>query len=392
MYNSKLYLTVQHNLKMNTINLLTDVVLTVTGFQLVLLAVVLLKQQTKIKLSRNLLAAFLLAKAFLILRWFLFRWNFLANDNFPYTYFISMSVFFLLAPLLYFHIKSLCFKDFNFKISHLIHGMLFLFFIFFNFITVQIMLAQTVPENSIFYKIFINYHNRIFWGLNFIQIFLYIIAISKTVYVYKNKLKNSYSSIEKINLNWLVALLALIFLHWIFVVVRAMVSMLNTEAIYLTSIIDLYSISIFLVYTTILVFKGLNQLKIFSGLTNGQKYSNALLPEPVIKKYAHQLTRIMQTQKPYLEPSVTIEDLSEKLSIPSWQLSQVINYSFKQNFYNFINGYRVNEVRQKLKDPANSQKTILEILYDTGFNSKSTFNDVFKKYTGKTPTEFRNQN
>ena len=100
----------------------------------------------------------------------------------------------------------------------------------------------------------------------------------------------------------------------------------------------------------------------------------------------------METQKPYLTPQLTIDDLSEKLSIPSWHLSRVINTSFQQNFFNFINNYRIEEAKRLMREPTNKNMTILEILYEVGFNSKSTFNDVFKKQTGMTPSEFKKSN
>jgi len=211
----------------------------------------------------------------------------------------------------------------------------------------------------------------------------------RTVYIYKTQLKELYSAVERINLNWLVGLLTVIFLYWIFITFRATLALLNIRVKTLINALDLFSITIFLVFTTILVFKGLNQSKIFSGINGKIKYGDLKLSNTVIEEYTQQLTHYMQTHKPYLIPSLTIEDLSEELSVPSWHLSQVINDSFHENFFNFVNRYRIEEVKQKFKDPNYRKKTILEILYETGFNSKSTFNSVFKKYTGMTPSEFK---
>jgi len=371
------------------IKLLTDIVLSVAGFQLMLLAIVLLIQKSKNRLNRNLLVAFLLTKAFLMFRWFVFRFEILTYKEFIYTYHISKSAFFLLAPLLYFYIRSLCYKDFKFRKFDLLHLVLFLLIVGFNIISVKMSLAGI---ENIWYKIFDNHHYQIFWTLNLIQILCYIIAMLRTVYIYQTKIKDIYSSIEKINLNWLVMLLMLISLHWLFVTSRAILVLLNITTGDLIQIIDLYSITIFLVFTTILVFKGMAQLKIFTGIKDKPKYAELKLPEPEIQKHVNQLTQYMSTEKPYLIPSLTIEDVSQKLSIPTWQLSQVINSTFKQNFFNFINRYRIEEVKQQLKKKSSSKKTILEILYEAGFNSKSTFNQVFKKHTGMTPSEFKRMN
>ena len=368
------------------IKLLTDIVLSVAGFQLILLAFALLAQKTKNQLNRNLLVAFLLTKAFLMLRWFVFRFDILSYNENIYFYHISKSAFFLLAPLLYFYIRSLCFKDFKFRRSDLPHLLLFLLILVYNVLSVKISLAGV--ENT-WYKIFATYHYQVFWTLNLVQILLYIIAMLFTVLNYQQKIKNFYSSIEQINLNWLVSLLMLITLHWIFVTSRAIFVLLKISPGNLIPIIDLYSITIFLVFTTILVFKGMAQLNIVVGIALKSKNSKSKLPESDIQKYINQLIHYMSQEKPYLIPSITIEDVSEKLAIPAWQLSRMINQTFKQNFFNFINSYRIEEVKYQLKNSVDQKKTILEILYEAGFNSKSTFNHVFKKFTGMTPSEFR---
>ena len=97
----------------------------------------------------------------------------------------------------------------------------------------------------------------------------------------------------------------------------------------------------------------------------------------------------MVKQKPYLNPDLNLDNLAETLSIPTRNLSQIINVAFNQNFFDFISDYRIHEARRVLSDPAYKKQTILDILYEVGFNSKSSFNQLFKKKTGMTPSEFR---
>ena len=92
----------------------------------------------------------------------------------------------------------------------------------------------------------------------------------------------------------------------------------------------------------------------------------------------------------YLEPSLTIQDLAKQVSIPVRDLSILINHHMNQHFFDFINEFRIQKSMQILKDTSKSKLTILEILYEVGFNSKSSFNTAFKKYTNQTPTEFKN--
>ena len=100
---------------------MTDVVLTITAFQMVLLAVIVLRQREGDRLKKNLFATFLFSKGFLLLRWFSFRFGILSYEDVPYLYAVTTSGFFLLAPLLYLYIRSVCYSSFRLRwIEHLI--------------------------------------------------------------------------------------------------------------------------------------------------------------------------------------------------------------------------------------------------------------------------------
>jgi AraC-like DNA-binding protein len=96
----------------------------------------------------------------------------------------------------------------------------------------------------------------------------------------------------------------------------------------------------------------------------------------------------MESNKPYLKSDLKISELSDLLSVPSYQLSQVINDEFLVTFYDFINKYRVEEAKRLLIEDSRNYK-ILAIAYEVGFNSKATFNRVFKKFTDLTPSDFK---
>jgi AraC-like DNA-binding protein len=100
----------------------------------------------------------------------------------------------------------------------------------------------------------------------------------------------------------------------------------------------------------------------------------------------------MQNGKPWMEPELTVNQLASRLSLKPRMLSQAVNDILGQNFYDFINRYRIEEASRLLTNPKDDKITILEVLYEVGFNSKSSFNTLFKKYTGLTPTAFRQKN
>ncbi|WP_342333107.1 helix-turn-helix domain-containing protein [Pedobacter sp. FW305-3-2-15-E-R2A2] len=102
------------------------------------------------------------------------------------------------------------------------------------------------------------------------------------------------------------------------------------------------------------------------------------------------LKEYMMEEKPFLNPTLTIQDISKEIEIPVRDLSILINHKLGQHFYDFVNTYRIEQAMDTLKDATKNKVTILEILYEVGFNSKSSFNAAFKKHTGKTPTSYRN--
>lgn len=97
----------------------------------------------------------------------------------------------------------------------------------------------------------------------------------------------------------------------------------------------------------------------------------------------------MVEEKPFLNPTLTIQEVSKYIKVPVRDLSLLINHQLGQHFYDFVNAYRIESAMDILKDPTKSRITILEILYEVGFNSKSSFNTAFKKHTGNTPTAYR---
>lgn len=97
----------------------------------------------------------------------------------------------------------------------------------------------------------------------------------------------------------------------------------------------------------------------------------------------------MTEEKPFLNSSLTIQDVSREIKIPVRELSLLINHQLGQHFYDFVNAYRIESAMDILKDTTKNKVTILEILYEVGFNSKSSFNTAFKKHTGNTPTYYR---
>ena len=122
-----------------------------------------------------------------------------------------------------------------------------------------------------------------------------------------------------------------------------------------------------------------------------KKYINSGLDATEMDRIVAELESNMKQSKPYLDPQMTIDQLAQTLGCSRHHLSQAINDQLNQSFYDYINQHRVAEAKILLTDPTKSSLKIAAIAYDSGFNSISTFNDVFKKIAGLTPSQFRKQ-
>lgn len=120
-----------------------------------------------------------------------------------------------------------------------------------------------------------------------------------------------------------------------------------------------------------------------------EKYKDSSLTPRKSQVYLHRVMDFMDKEKPYLDPNITLAKLAARLSIPTKQMSQIINEEREQNFKNFLNQYRVEEACKKLLDPKEKDFVLLKIAHEVGFNSKSVFNAAFKKFTGMSPSEYR---
>lgn len=120
-----------------------------------------------------------------------------------------------------------------------------------------------------------------------------------------------------------------------------------------------------------------------------KKYEKSTLTAERQERYRNRLLQYMKDEKPFRDGELTVQKLADQLSIPSYYLSQTINERLGQTFSDFINSYRVEEAKERLLDPSFEHLSILGIAVEVGFNSKSSFNAVFKKHTDMTPSEFR---
>jgi AraC-like DNA-binding protein len=168
---------------------------------------------------------------------------------------------------------------------------------------------------------------------------------------------------------------------------------------YFTVIVPLISLVsiIFIIYITYILRPNFFHIEIGklieSNVPNKQqvKYQNSYIQDDQKDTYLNKILSYMKTHKPYVNSELTLKDLSSGLGLPSHIISQIINEKLNLNFNDFINQYRINDIKEKLADPNKKHYTILALAYETGFNSKTAFYDSFKKFVGMSPSEYKNQ-
>lgn len=121
----------------------------------------------------------------------------------------------------------------------------------------------------------------------------------------------------------------------------------------------------------------------------GEKYRYSSLQPRQMEQACRRLRQLMESEKPYLDPDLSLAELARRLGLPAKHLSQVVNVNCGQNFNDFVNAYRIAEAQSRLQDPRFREEKLLKIAFDCGFNSKSVFNAAFKKHAGCSPSEFR---
>jgi AraC-like DNA-binding protein len=358
-------------------------VLSVSTLQYLVLAALMATRQRGKLVSHRLLAAFLLAKALTLLDWLLYRFFDAAAAWNPHIFVVGETFVFLLPPLLYLYTRSLLHRDFALAPRHLVHAIPFALaqlFLAFRFYPAS---AEAKRQMLSPYTVVRGWEATLRSIIVDVQFLTYVGGALLLIAGYQRALAQSHSTLEKTSLVWLRTVLVgytvinLPFLakHFIYVFTGGF----NESLIFVHVLGNL-------AFVTALVVLGLHHSQAFAGLEPPAKYGRALIPEEEREQLLAGLRQVMERDQPFLEPSLTLQELAGRLSVSQHQLSQVLNDGLGQSFYDFVNGYRVRESQRRL---ARGDRTVLEVLYESGFSSKSTFNATFKKHTGMTPTQYR---
>lgn len=309
-----------------------------------------------------------------------------------------IATFLLHGPFMYLYVSDLSLGSQTFNRTKLLHFLPFIAFV------TYLMIVSRFPAYS--RGISLDHVEHAPKPPFLFVFFLIITALSGTVYFFLayrkyNKLKklNKNFSAKEVNLEWLGNLITIFGVVWTLLIIVAVIHhVFNLFTMEFCTNGLFLSLSAFII---LIGYYGLNQKEVFisfvpqeksSLIQKSKQFSDSdenLFKDNELEKCFHNVESYMQNEKPYLDPELTLPKLAESLEVSTHQLSQVINEIHQNNFFDFINQYRVEEVKRKISDEQFKNYSLLAIAFDSGFNSKSAFNRVFKKITTMTPSQYK---
>lgn len=332
------------------------------------------------------------------------------NYRFPHAVLFLNGVVFLIGPLHYLYAKKLIYSTRRFKKTewfHFLPVLLYEFYFIPEFLkpkgeivaSIQSIYVKGLPLNYIIFD----------WAIA-LQGLTYMILTISILKRYSRDIKKVFSSIEKIKLDWLRNITyVVIFVLLIFITENVfylgginlsnyfnLTSLLFAVSVYAMGYLGLLRSEIF---SESEFTESMSQLSILSHhkqldlnkASSAAKYQKSGLSPEKAKEHLQDLLRLMKDEKPYTDSNLTLAQLAKILSISPHNLSEILNTQLNQSFFDFVNQYRVEEAKKDLTNPAKRHLKIMAIAFDAGFNSKTSFNTIFKKYTNLTPSEFRQQ-
>ena len=362
------------------------------GFQAFLFAIYLIVKKDGQKTSNYFIAAFIALLALNVLDYFA---KIILNPFSENIAVFLQTLIYLAAPALYFHIKTFLFPNSKFKAKDFLHAVVF----FVTNIVVIVLIIVEMQNGDLPQAIEFNI-GLIFYAILYIQMYAYLYLSYREIKKHKQIFFENYSNTNTKRYTYLSNLIygvgILFLLSFINILTRFA---LNLESF---SFFSYIVISMVLFLFCWLIFNGLRSPGLFIDEVNAQPPVKKLVKNSAlsiesgldleVKDQIIHIKKFMEKEEPFMDASLTLHTLAKETNIPSRELSILINHHLNKHFFDFVNEYRIEKAMELLTSPDRREFTVLEILYEVGFNSKSSFNTAFKKHTGFTPTEYRRRN
>ncbi len=366
-----------------------EVIAAIAVFVSVLLAVFLLTVKTERKLENRLFAAFLIINAIDISGLFMH----LFVDSYDLKAF-KISAYLLVMPLFYLYVNAVCYADFTLKRKYLLH---LIPFVVVNLILVpRLYLAEGAAKADFFKVMWHAPEMFLYQAIGELQYFFYIVGVLLILKRYKKIYLENYTNPNTLLYQWLFQLTMIFLVIHVFIILKNIVRYTQDKDLFIW--LNIVAGTVTLLAACWFILKALNYPELFRRIDStlqptkdfAATLETDLNTDEAKSLQIEQLKNFMEEKEPFLNPSLTIQELADQVEIPVRELSVLINHHLNQHFFDFVNEYRVKKAMTILKDPKKKEFTVLEILYEVGFNSKSSFHTSFKKYTNQTPTAFKN--
>ncbi|MCX6557726.1 MAG: helix-turn-helix domain-containing protein [Candidatus Aminicenantes bacterium] len=309
-------------------------------------------------------------------------------DRWPFLSILVGSVALTYGPLYYFYIRTMSGREFRWRqparLGHFVPFLLGLvfwaaFWIFRRQEAVPGILAWCVRTPWLPVTI-----------MAVVQMTAYVTLMIRCLRDYARKIKDSFSSLDGINLRWLKWRLAVFAAICVAGLAVVAVFKLDRRLVNVAGQVGFFLAALNIFATG---YRTMFQPQVFFGTGGeggpGKRYKRSSLTAEKAGLLKTRLLGMMASEKPFLDPAITLPGLAQALDVPLNHLSQVINEQLGRNFFDFINGYRVDAAKQRLSRPDAGQVKMITVAFDCGFNSLATFNRVFKDLTGQPPSRFR---
>ncbi len=374
---------------------LNDIVVFFDGFLSFVLALMLFFRQDQGRIHRKygvLLAVFFLLSTLRALDTLIY-WSINLNELLAAfsanVFFLFGFIFFLQGPLLFWYTKAAFYRDFKLKYYDALHLLPALIY--------PIYMYSIYYRHDAAYKLqFVRDWSTVTSSFQFealiwsqrLTIFAYSILCLFLLYQYVGHLKSTHHSLNKVDLKWLKLLLGGFALINFWVVLTLIESRFTNFG--LDSMMGAMESKIRFVYMAILVVHLLKNSHGLAEIELEHTIANSIQEEPH-QQILEKLKNYMENEKPYLEPNITVERLATRIEVSPKLLSSTINSQLHKNFFEMIGSYRIEEAKKRLASEQYKQESIGEIMKGCGYNSKSVFNQAFKKSVGVTPSHYRQQ-
>jgi AraC-like DNA-binding protein len=328
------------------------------------------------------LASFMAARAFMLISFV--SWDYFIVWKAPYLAVMAAPFLYLYCPLLYLYTKAQTNPQYIFKKVEWLHflpaAIIMLWYLLYFIIRPFDVKIDMIKTGTVFYPV-------ISWKIwMWLQLLIYGPLCIYLLNRYVIDIKNYQSSINEKVISWL-SFLIYAFLLWkvIFLSYYLASFITGNNHLIFQIIVEIF----FLFYAIGIIYFSLRFPEIHFRHEEKPKYKTSPLTIENKQVLKASIDKFMKKEKPFLDPGFDLAQLSAATSIPMHHLSQMFSEVFNQNFYDYCNKCRIEEILDLMADPHNFKKTILELMFIAGFNSKSVFNSSFKKFIGITPREYK---